>query len=110
MSFKNIAIAASIFFACLLMLTYLSRVINAQLAWTLISIILLILTWGLGASRSASLAAIICTIAGAVLPIFGLLIPFSGLTLSLAGLLCAVWLAVRHWYGWYSLHPEDERL
>ena len=110
MSLKNIAIAASIFFACLLMLTYLARVMNAQLAWTLISIILLFLTWGLGASRSASLAAIICTIAGAVLPIFGLLIPFSGLTLSLAGLLSAVWLAVRHWYGWYSLHPKDQRL
>ncbi|MGF2040313.1 MAG: hypothetical protein RMZ43_034280 [Nostoc sp. CmiVER01] len=110
MSFKNIAIAASIFFACLLMLTYLARIMNAQLAWTLISIILLFLTWGLGASRRASLAAIICTIAGAVLPIFGLLIPFSGLTLSLAGLLCAVWLAVRHWYGWYSLHPKDQRL
>lgn len=110
MSFKNIAIAASIFFACLLTLTYLARVMNAQLAWTLISIILLFLTWGLGASRSASLAAIICTIAGAVLPIFGLLIPFSGLTLSLAGLLSAVWLAVRHWYGWYSLHPKDQRL
>ncbi len=110
MSFKNIAIAASIFFACLLMLTYLARIINAQLAWTFISIILLFLTWGLGASRRASLAAIICTIAGAVLPIFGLLIPFSGLTLSLAGLLSAVWLAVHHWYGWYSLHPEDQRL
>ena len=110
MSFKNIAIAASIFFACLLTLTYLARVMNAQLAWTLISIILLFLTWGLGVSRSASLAAIICTIAGAVLPIFGLLISFSGLTLSLAGLLSAVWLAVRHWYGWYSLHPKDQRL
>lgn len=44
------------------------------------------------------------------LPVFGLLIPFSGLTLSLAGLLSAVWLAIRHWYGWYSLHPEDQRL
>ncbi|MEH1968194.1 hypothetical protein [Nostoc sp.] len=110
MSFKNIAIAASIFFACLLTLTYLARAINPQLAWTLISIILLILTWGLGSSRSASLAAIVVTIAGAVLPIFGLLVPFSGLTLSLAGLLSAVWLAVRHWYGWYSLHPEDQRL
>ena len=46
-----------------------------RLAWTLISIILLILTWGLGASRSASLAAFVATIAGAVLPIFGLLVP-----------------------------------
>ncbi|MBD6616431.1 hypothetical protein FNW02_11435 [Komarekiella sp. 'clone 1'] len=106
MSLKNVAIAGGIFFACLLALTYLGRLMNAQLAWTLISLVLLFLTWGLGANRSASLAAIICTIAGAVLPVFGLLVPFSGLTLSVAGLLSVVWLAVRHWYGWYNLHPE----
>lgn len=108
MSLKNVAIAGGIFFACLLALTYLGRLINAQLAWTIISLVLLILTWGLGSNRSASLAAIICTIAGAVLPVFGLLVPFSGLTLSLAGLLSAIWLAVRHWYGWYNLHPEKQ--
>jgi hypothetical protein len=108
MSLKNVAIAAGIFFACLLSLTYLARLMNAQLAWTLISFVLLFLTWGLGANRRASLAAIICTIAGAVLPVFGLLVPLSGLTLSLAGLLSAVWLAVRHWYGWYSLQPEKQ--
>jgi uncharacterized membrane protein YjjP (DUF1212 family) len=107
MSLKNVAIAASIFFACLLTLTYLSRFMNAQLAWAMISLILLTLTWGLGYNRSASLAAIICTIAGAVLPVFGLLVPFSGLTLSLAGLLSAIWLAVRHWYNWYGLQLED---
>ncbi|NDJ22358.1 hypothetical protein GS682_12080 [Nostoc sp. B(2019)] len=107
MSLKNVAIAGGIFFACLLALTYLGRLINAQLAWTIISLVLLILTWGLGSNRSASLAAIICTIAGTVLPVFGLLVPFSGLTLSLAGLLSAIWLAVRHWYGWYNLHPEN---
>ncbi|MBE9036159.1 hypothetical protein [aff. Roholtiella sp. LEGE 12411] len=106
MSLKNVAIAGGIFFACLLTLTYLGRLMNAQLAWTIISLVLLTLTWGLGSNRSASLAAIICTIAGAVLPVFGLLVPFSGLTLSLAGLLSSVWLAVRHWYSWYSLHPE----
>ncbi|NJM71658.1 MAG: hypothetical protein HC862_16420 [Scytonema sp. RU_4_4] len=104
MSLRNVAIAGSIFFACLLSLTYLSRFINPPLAWTLISFVLLALTWGLGSkNRSVSLAALICTIAGAVLPIFGLLVPFSGLTLSLAGLLSAVWLAVRHWYGLYRL-------
>ncbi len=107
MSLKNVAIAGSIFFACLLTLTYLARFMNAELAWTMISLILLILTWGLGSTKSASLAAIVCTIAGAVLPVFGLLIPFSGLTLSGAGLLSAVWLAVRHWYGWYGLQLED---
>lgn len=103
MSIKNVAIAAGIFFACLLTLTYLSRFINAQLAWTMISLILLALTWGLGYNRNASLAAIICTIAGAILPVFALLVPFSGLTLSFAGLLSVIWLAVRHWYGWYTL-------
>lgn len=107
MSLKNVAIASGIFFACLLTLTYLGRFIDAQLAWTLISIILLALTYGLGANRRASLAAIICTISGAVLPVFGLLIPFSGLTLSVAGLLSAVWLAVRHWYGWYGLQSDE---
>ncbi|BAZ47795.1 hypothetical protein NIES4103_03990 [Nostoc sp. NIES-4103] len=109
MSLKNVAIAGSIFFACLLTLTYLSRFMNAELAWTMISLVLLTLTWGLGLTRSASLAAIVCTIAGAVLPVLGLLVPFSGLTLSVAGLLSAVWLAVRHWYGWYGLQLEDSK-
>lgn len=104
---KNVAIAASLFFACLLTLTYLSRFMNAELAWTMISLILLTLSWGLGSSRSTALAVIICTIAGAILPVFGLLVPFSGLTLSVAGLLSAIWLAVRHWYKWYLLQPED---
>jgi hypothetical protein len=101
MNLKNVAIAGAIFFACLLTLTYMARVINAELAWTIIAFIFLILTYGLGSNRHTSLAAIICTIAGAVLPVFGLLIPFSGLTLSLAGLLSVAWLAVLHWYGWY---------
>ncbi|MDZ7957524.1 MAG: hypothetical protein RMY34_06405 [Aulosira sp. DedQUE10] len=106
MSLKNVAIAGGIFFACLLTLTYLGRLINAQLVWAMISLVLLTLMWGLGSNRRASLAAIICTIAGAVLPVFGLLVPFSGLTLSLAGLLSAVWLAVQHWYGWQNLPQE----
>lgn len=107
MTLRNVALAGGVFFACLLALTYLSRLMNAQLAWTVISLVLLTLAWGLGSNRRASLAAVICTIAGAVLPVFGLLVPLSGLTLSVAGFLSAVWLAVRHWYGWYSLHPED---
>jgi hypothetical protein len=110
MNLKNVAIAGSIFFACLLSLTYLSRFINPQFAWTLISFVLLALTWGLGSkNRSVSLAAIICTISGAVLPVFGLLVPFSGLTLSLAGLLSAIWLGVRHWYGLYSLQLQERK-
>ncbi len=103
MSLKNVALTGGIFFACLLTLTYLARIVNAEFAWTLISLILLALSWGLGANLRASLAAFICAIAGAVLPVFGLLVSFSGLTLSLAGLLSAVWLAVIHLYGWYKL-------
>lgn len=107
MSLKNVAIASSVYFACLLTLTYLSRFMDAQLAWTMISLVLLTLTWGLGSTRSASVAAIICTIAGGILPVLGLLVPYSGLTLSIAGLMSAVWLAVRHWYNWYIWQPED---
>ncbi|BAY18962.1 hypothetical protein NIES21_48210 [Anabaenopsis circularis NIES-21] len=107
MSLQNVAIASGMFFACILTLTYLARFINPELAWTMISLIFLTLSWGLGANRSASIAVIICSIAGAVLPVFGLLVPFSGLTLSGASLLSAVWLAVRHWYTWYSFSPAD---
>ncbi len=107
MSLKNVAIAGGIFFACLLTLTYLARIMLPEFAWTMISLILLALSWGLGANLRASLAAFICAIAGAVLPVFGLLVSFSGLTLSLAGLLSAVWLAVIHLYGWYKLHPQS---
>ncbi|MBD2204000.1 hypothetical protein H6G33_14340 [Calothrix sp. FACHB-1219] len=106
MSLKNVAIAAGIFFACILTLTYLGRLISPVLVWTMISLILLSLMWGLGGNRRASLAAILCTIAGAVIPVLGLLVPYSGLTLSLAGLLSAVWLAVRHWYSWQTVTTE----
>lgn len=108
LSGRNVAIAGGIFFACLLSLTYLSRIMDASLAWAGLSLILLGLAWGLGYHRSASLAAVICTISGVVLPVFGLLIPYSGLTLSLAGLLSVVWLAVRNWYGLYL--PSNNRL
>jgi hypothetical protein len=103
---RDVALAGGLFFACLLALTYLSRLINVQLAWAGISLVLLVLVWGLGSNRRESLAAEIATIAGGVLPVLGLIVPYSGLTLSLAGLLCAVWLAVRHWYGW----DEIERI
>jgi uncharacterized RDD family membrane protein YckC len=59
----------------------------------------LVLVWGLGKNRSASLAAVVCTISGAILPVLGLLIAYSGLILSLAGLLSTIWLVIRNWYG-----------
>ncbi|MDY6807359.1 MAG: hypothetical protein SXA11_26585 [Cyanobacteriota bacterium] len=99
MSLRDVAIAAGIFFACLLTLTYASRIVDAKLGWFLISPILLVLVWGLGGDRRASLAAVIATIAGGILPVLALLVPYSGLTLALAGLLSAGWLAARDWYG-----------
>jgi hypothetical protein len=107
MNLKNVAIAGGVFFASLLTLTYLSRVTNSQIAWVIIALFLLALSWGLGQNRRASLAAIICTISGAIIPLFALLVPFSGLTLSIAGLLSAMWLAIRHWYSWYQLPSEN---
>ncbi|MGE5657005.1 MAG: hypothetical protein ACM37W_10345 [Actinomycetota bacterium] len=106
MTMKDVAISAGVFFACVLSLTYFSRAIDAKLAWLGISLILLVIVWGLGKTNQARLAAVIATIAGGVIPVFGLLVPASGMTLSLAGLLSVVWLAVRHWYGWYRVSEE----
>lgn len=95
----DVSLAGGLFFAGLLSLTYFSRVMDVTLAWLLLSPILLVLVWGLGNHKRASLAALICTIAGAVLPIWGLIVSYTGLTLSVAGLLSVIWLALRHWYG-----------
>jgi len=99
MTLKDVAIAAGIFFACILSLTYLSRMIDPKLAWSGISLILLAMVWGLGNTNQSRFAAVISTIAGGILPVLGLLVPYSGITLSLAALLSVIWMAVRHWYG-----------
>ncbi len=99
LTLRDVAIASMLFSASLLTLTYTSRLIDARLAWALISPLLMLAVWGLGNNRQASLAALICTIAGAILPVFALLVPYSGLTLSLAALLSGAWLAIKHWYG-----------
>lgn len=99
LTLQDIAIAATLFFASLLTLTYSSRLLDARLSWTLISPLLMVAVWGLGNNRQASLATLICTLTGAILPVFALLVPYSGLTLSLAALLSGAWLVVKHWYG-----------
>jgi len=99
LTLQDVAIVAGLFFACLLTLTYGSRLIDVKLAWMLISPVLLLAIWGLGKNRQGSWVAIICTISGGILPILGLLVPYSGITLSLAGLLSGIWLAFQHWYG-----------
>ena len=104
---RDVAIAGGVFFACILTLTYASRIMNPQMAWMAISLFLLVLAWGLGNHWRASLAAVIATISGGILPVLALLVPYSGLTLSLAALLSVVWLAVRNWYGYYPLNQPN---
>jgi hypothetical protein len=96
---KQVAIAAGMFFATILALTYFSRIADARQVWAGLSILLLVLSWSLGISigpRSA-IAAILCTVAGVAIPILGLLIPYTGLTLSLAAILSAIWVVVCNW-------------
>jgi hypothetical protein len=109
MSVKNVAVCGAIFFAAILALAYLSRLMPGVLAWTLLSLGWLGLVWGLGKGhKRVSTAAIICTLLGAIVPIFGCLTGYRGLTASLAGILSVLWLALRNWYDWYSLEPKLE--
>ncbi|NJO46067.1 MAG: hypothetical protein HC835_10800 [Oscillatoriales cyanobacterium RM2_1_1] len=101
MKLKDVAISAGIFFACLLTLTYGSRLLAAPMTWGLITPILMGLSWGLGGDRQTRIGVLICTLSGLILPVFGLLIPYSGLTLSLAGLLSGIWISVRNGYGYH---------
>lgn len=98
LNLKDILILGGLFFAYLLSLTYLSRSLDMILAWSIVSLILLILVGGLGTTKRAKLAVEIATLAGGILPVLGLLIPTSGITLSLAGFLSILWLVIRHWY------------
>jgi hypothetical protein len=95
LSLRNVAIAGGVFFACLLSLTYCSRVIDSRLAWSGISFLLLALIWGLEHDRRLRSAILICTVSGMILPVLGLLVPISGLMLSVAGLMSAIWIVVR---------------
>ncbi len=105
---QNIAIAGFVFFVGMFALTYFSRIADPIYVWSAISVGLLILVWGLGRNNwRMSLAAIICTIAGAIVPVYGFLIGYRGVTLSVAGLMSILWLAARNWYGWYPLELRD---
>jgi hypothetical protein len=109
MRLQHIPIAGFVFFAGMFALTYFSRIANPLAVWSGISIGLLLLVWGLGRNNwRISLAAIICTIAGAIIPVYGFLLGYRGLTLSIAGLLSVIWLVARNWYGWYQLEPQPK--
>ncbi|WP_448573610.1 hypothetical protein [Trichothermofontia sp.] len=92
----EVAIAAAVFFASVLALTYLSRVGDARFAWGVLLWLLLAFGWGLGRQRQQRLVAIGMTLSGVVLPILALLVPYTGLTLSGAGVLAAGGLLQRY--------------
>lgn len=89
---QDVAIAAAVFFAGLLCLTYASRLMDAKLAWGLVLWVLLAFAWGLGSQRRTRWSAIVATLGGAVLPVIALLVPYTGITLGVAGLISVVWL------------------
>lgn len=111
MRLSDLAIAGFGFFIGMFALTYFSRILDPLSVWGAISVILLLLVWGLGRGNwRVSLAAIICTIVGAIIPVYGFSIGSRGIVLSIAGLLSILWLAARNWYGWYQLEPRAEML
>jgi hypothetical protein len=81
--------ASGIFFACLLALTYASRLFDAKLAWGLLFPILLLFGWGLSDSSKLRWLTLGVTFSGAILPVFAFLVPYTGLTLGIAGLISA---------------------
>jgi hypothetical protein len=94
---QDVAIASGTFFACLLSLTYASRLFDAKLAWGLLMLLLLLCAWGLGQQRRARWGAVVATLSGAALPVMAFLVPYTGLTLGIAGLLSVGWLMIRGW-------------
>lgn len=97
MRWQDVAIASAIFFACLLSLTYASRLFDAKLAWALLLPILLLFGWSLGRCRGGRWRSAGATFSGAVLPVLGFLVPYTGLTLGIAGLSSIGWLMTSHW-------------
>ncbi len=102
---QDVAIAAAVFFACLLALTYASRVMDAKLAWGFLLWVLLAFGWGLGIHHHKHPGTVVVTLSGAVLPVIAFLVPYTGLTLGVAGLLSVGWLLRRYYEGHSRLTP-----
>jgi hypothetical protein len=94
---RDLAIAAAVFFACLLSLAYTSRLVDPKLAWGLILPMLLWHSWGLGTQHQTRWTALVMTLSGAVLPVLAMLVPYTGLTLGISGLISVAGLMVRYW-------------
>ena len=106
---KNVALAGFTFFISIFVFTYFSRLTNPLYVWGGVSFGLLCLVWGLGRSNwRASIAAVICTIAGVIIPVYGFSIGDRGLVISIAAIISIIWLAIRNWHGWYQLEPRTK--
>jgi hypothetical protein len=107
MGLQQISITGLVFFANMFALTYFSRLADPIYLWSGISVVLILLVWGLGRNNwRVSLAAVICTILGLIFPVYGFLVGARGVMLSIAALLSVIWLAARNWHGWYQLAPS----
>lgn len=91
-NFRQLLIVSGVFFALIMVLTYLSRIIDANLAWSFLALFALFIAQKISIEPKYRWIAVICTLFGFILPVFALLISYTGLTLSLAGVLSATWL------------------
>ncbi|PSB57702.1 hypothetical protein [Chamaesiphon polymorphus] len=118
MRLQDIAIAGLAFFTGMFALTYFSRIGDFVSVWSGVSIVLLLLVWGLGRGNlRIAVAAIISTLVGAILPIYSFSIAEAtsdsgtrGMVLSAIALLSVFWLVARNWYDWYRLEPRERPL
>ncbi|MDJ0707836.1 MAG: hypothetical protein QNJ46_31560 [Leptolyngbyaceae cyanobacterium MO_188.B28] len=97
MGLQDVAVAAAVFFACLLSLTYASRLFDAKLAWGLLLPIFLLFSVGLGGQHRRRWGVMLVTLSGAILPVVGMLVSYTGLTLGIAGLVSVGWLISRYY-------------
>lgn len=98
MRWQDVVVVSAVFFACLLSLTYASRLLDAKLVWGLLLPILLLFGWGLGTRQRERWRTVVVTFSGVVLPVLGFLVPYTGLTLGIAGLI-SVGLLMMGYFG-----------
>lgn len=91
----RLPLAGVAFFAAVLALAYMGRMMPPLVAWAVASAAFVGLAYALGDDRRGGTAMAIAAVLGVALPLFALLVPFTGLTLSLAALASAAWLTWR---------------
>lgn len=106
----DVVAASGVYFACLLGLTYLSRLVDPRWAWGVFLWLLLFMAWKLGRDRQSRLGAIWVTLSGAILPTFAFLVPYTGLSLAIAGVLSTAGLITRQYHSPRTTVPPQPSL